>query len=254
MPLPRRDFFEFLFNGGRGVRTSQLAGMQLHAAAASYDEANNRIVLLVVDLGTAELPDYALLYGRLPPTLPRKPDFLMVRAAGQGGPSIAHELRQVDGGEVAIRDLTPNCLHGFFLSRGSGTFRIVDALSPRPQDFPLVLCWLPAGTTFPVPQADFEAAVAAGDSSVSTSMTSTADIPTGAGLARVLAFGVPLDAPDIESAVGYVTDTGIRPGSIARWTPWDGFRYGGTAYKWWYGTTPPQVDGNQYRVTFIPYS
>ena len=137
MPLPRRDFLEFLFNGGRGLKMEQIDGVQTHLTSTGWDNVDDP-QHLIIGPTMASVPDQMLLFFRLPFVIPRTTRNLTARIGAQN-----RELPVVgiDGGTIKPRDLTPGALHGMLIDTGGARF--VEVIPPRPQDFEVVMAWLP---------------------------------------------------------------------------------------------------------------
>ena len=168
----------------------------------------------------------------------------------------------IDGGTIKPRDLTPGALQGMLIDTGAARF--VEVIPPRPQDFNVVLFWVP-DIVFPVQQSDFESAAAGSDHSVSD--TPVIAIPTITPSTRsgvFLVLGVPLDAPDINTGDVLNVDSGRQlTGATGGWRPdpiplWRGWEYMGTPFKWWLSsqthvTTAGRI-GQEFRVGYQPYA
>ena len=100
MPLPRRDFLEFLFNGGRGLKMEQIDGVQTHLTSTGWDNADDP-QHLIIGPTMASVPDQMLLFFRLPFTIPRTTRNLTARIGAQN-----RELPVVgiDGETITPRD------------------------------------------------------------------------------------------------------------------------------------------------------
>ena len=221
MAISLRDFLTFPFNEGRGIRMSQVDGVQTHLVSSGWDDPDDP-QHLIISPTLATQPDQMLLFMRLPFAIPRTDRNLTARIGAQ---NVERPLVGINGGAVKPRELTPGALHGMLIDTGAARF--VEVLPPRPQDYTLVVSWLPQP---PYDQAQFEAFVS-DPANHGTSTTDMVTVPAWTGtdgnaqVGRV--FGAPLDAPDLD----FIETTSIV--SSSRITPWDGREFMGTPYKWW---------------------
>ena len=219
------------------------SGLPVFFGSAAYSAANARITLS----GITNPPRPSILYAHMPAALDRAADDLTMLVDG-----VEYHVVDTLGGGVAARLLTPSALAGFLWR--SGDAQSLEILETRPQDFGVVMTWLPET---PIDnQAVFEAYV---DMPIShgTSMTAEVALPAYTdpdGRTRVFyGIGVPLDAPDV-GEVGLVG--GLSGGRVGtRVAAWDGWRFMGTGYKWWsFGRGGITSVVGTYRVEFLPYA
>ena len=219
------------------------SGLPVFFGAATYSAGNSRITLT----GVTNPPRPSIIYCIGPVDLDRAADDLTMLVDG-----VEYDLVDVVAGNVAARLITPAGLVGVLWR--SGEARMLEILDPRPQDFDVVMTWLPET---PIDnQAVFEAYV---DMPIShgESMTAEVALPSytdSDGRTRVFyGIGVPLDAPDV-GEVGMVG--GLSGGRVGtRVASWDGWRFMGTPYKWWsFGRGGITSVVATYHVMFLPYS
>ena len=261
MPIILRDYLDFPFNSGRGIRETQIdygAGrLRSYFGRSTYDAATNMMAVTV--------PGYT--------GIPSRPSTLVWTAPGAGvlvrdgdplwltiNGSTVLDLNSVDGVRVAARDITPGQLLSGVVGRATSTVTLVEPLGPRPQDFRVVIAWMPE-PPFNT-QAVFEAAVAANSaqSALDDPTVTLPAAPSGVGDddLRFVAFGVPMDAPDIQAIMSEPGHLGTATYGATRWPFADGFEYGGTAYKWFSITGQLQQlrgrsAGSVFTVEFAPY-
>ena len=242
-----RDYIEFLFNSGRGIRTNQLDGDidkdQLHDNAGKgvyvgefvYSAANNRFALNVQLLGNAELPRGSVMYGRVPDATDRKNVGLTV--SGQGLSGVA--LRDQGQRQVVARDLTPGCIHTIFrYVGGAGDLLFTETLPKRPKDYKIAL----------VISEDNQLTQAEADAASSTTVTgryvNAYVMDGGFTVRRYFFIGIPQDAPNLSEAYFGNETTGQYDGPLnilgtnrsAQFvydSQWDGITFEGSPY-WWY--------------------
>ena len=172
------------------------------------------------------VPRPAIVFFEAPDVLPRDGDAMRIRPNGRGVTDPFLDLRWRP---LAARQVTPGMLVEC-LYNARDEWVVVEPLQVRPQDFNLVMSWLP---TPPYGQAEMEAYV--NDAAHhGASMTDHVILPAFVSDGRTranLVVGVPLDAPDFDRFQGrgeiVFTVTGTRI------LPWDGRLYNGIGYKWW---------------------
>ena len=227
MPLPRRDFLEFLFNGGRGLKMEQIDGVQTHLTSTGWDNVTDP-QHLIIGPTMASVPDEMLLFFRLPFTIPRTTRNLTARLGAQN-----RELPVVgiDGETITPRLLTPGALHGMLIDTGGARF--IEMLPPRPQDWIMVGAWSYTPSVSPDTASILSAAELADPTTTEYTVPDfmVPQAPAGASSNTGRLFmGVPMDAPDLVRVerVGGSSDLvledvagGEAPGL-----------YNGVAYKW----------------------
>ena len=217
-------------NGTDGAGAVAGAVSHFLSLGPTYDAAAHRITAG----GISNLPTLAIIYTVMPADLDRDGDDLTFSADG-----VEEGLEDIRGTALSAAMLTPGDLHSVL--RLSGAWRIIEQLSPRPQDFVIAQVLSENDT--------LTAADIAGTSDATNSESTTASpridgSPTPSGIADPVTagdflelyqfLGVPDDAPDIVNTA-QVTDT--QPGGFSGLPP--GERIAGTmnrsgvAYKWW---------------------
>ena len=136
-------------------------------------------------------------------------------------------------------------------------YRLTEPIPVRRQDFNVVISWLP--DTPLNNQTEFEAAVDSADAAASMAAFVTMPEITGSrDTNEFAALGVPMDAPDLDEdeTYSYPVGQGETPViTLVRVAAWDGWRYMGTAYKWWSlgSLRVAGVENTRYQVGFLPY-
>ena len=262
MPIVFRDYFSFPFNGGRGVRTTQLDGDirqgQLHEDAgmptylgrnAAYDTATSVITLDITELGTDEPPAPCLIYFALPDVIGRED--VNLRLSPNGRERVLQEIVSVTALTKA-RDLTPGALLSVVAQPGAaGRYVIIEPLPVRPQDFDLAVGWIHLRNA---PPLDEEIAALIG---VTVPRFRSQDFnvpahPADPNTRDYIWVGVPDDTPNI--------DIVRRPGT--RGLPMVQIdtsvlgnpMFNGVQYKWLRtGSTVALTDLYTYHVSYLPY-
>ena len=162
------------------------------------------------------------------------------------------------GDPLKARDLDPSALYEILATFSpSQQYRMTEPVLVRRQDFNLVIGWLP---DTPINnQAVFEAAVDSADAAASmTAFVTMPEITGNRDVNEFAALGVPMDAPDLDEdeTYSYPVGQGETPViTLARVATWDGWRYMGTAYKWWSlgSLRTAGVENTRYQVGYLPY-
>ena len=251
MAIVLRDFITFPFNGGRGLRTNQLAGeinrSQLHkdvgmptyGGTTTYDAGTDKIVAAISQLGEVIVPPLpSQLLMTMPTAIDRKGVALNMNAGGVDFP-----LRTLENGAVAARDLAPGCLHGIL--RSANRFIFTEALPPRPQDYELVVGW---GN---ITDGSLDAAALAAAQSFGTNLATVPTAPPGAGRSGMLWMGVPTDARDLFQA--FRQDDVRGEDKILSGPTFDSSvtnSVGGVAYKWYQVSLLYRFAGTVIRVQY----
>ena len=145
MAIPFRDFFEFLFNGGKGIRTNQLDGEITQAQLAddtgireyvgesfTHDSVNNRITGNVRGLDTGDTFErYSRMIAFSPDPLGRQSDALRMVAHTVNLPLVDR-----DGQPVSARQITPGRLYEIL--QAFSAFAFIQPLGLRPQDYKIL--------------------------------------------------------------------------------------------------------------------
>ena len=266
MPLPRRDFFEFRFNGGRGVRQNQIdeAGIQTYfGSGVSWDDESDPTELRLsqyfgADGGATIVGSIANILFRIPAVTPRGATELTARVVTGSGTDSGLIVRDLLGRHLRARDLTPNGLYLVLYAAGSpGSLRFVEPLPVRPQDFDIVASWLPQP---PFDQAAFEAYVSdPANHATSDTSTITQVAPTDYATRTVnfvqRVIGLPLDAPD----VAVIQPTRGGQVGFSHIGSWDGREFQGAPFKWFNMGPVPVADffadyTITYMIEFAPYA
>ena len=145
MAIPFRDFFEFKFNNGRGIRTAQLDGEITQAQLAddtgireyvgesfTHDSVNNRITGSVRGLDTGDTFErYSRMIAFSPDPLGRQSDALRMVAHNVNLPLVDR-----DGQPVSARQITPGRLYEIL--QAFSAFAFIQPLGLRPQDYKIL--------------------------------------------------------------------------------------------------------------------
>ena len=220
-------------------------GLPIFFGGATYSAGNDRITLS----GVTAPPRPSIIYCIAPVDLDRSAEDLNMMVDG-----VEYQLVDVVAGNVAARLLTPAGLVGVLWR--SGEARLLEIMEPRPQDFDIVVSWLPAPTpNVGIEQPDFEAYVDGAFAGESATATVTLPAYPGTdGRTRVgRVMGVPEDAPPF-----LVTTAAPNQPRLAveatRVSAWDGWRYMGDPFIWFsLGSTTGLTDPRDFTAEFQPY-
>ena len=215
------------------------------AVNQAYVSADTRITADVMGIDPVPL---SILYLFAPSPMPRDAGNAVLSLNGGAD----HTLVDISGNIIAPRLIEPGRLLQGILNPTGGFFRLVEPLEVRPQDFPIVMAFghIPSGESTPLPFSIVESQLAAGVSS----MGSTLDYPAGETSESFIWFGVPLDAPDLDARVQNLAGGLSATFNIARLTIYDGVMFNGTGMKLWWTHTGNRFNaGDTFRFSFVPY-
>ena len=243
--------------GDKGDK-GDVAGIPNYVATGpSYDAASNELSATVDPSGAGDIELRSIVFFQAPAAaaLPRDAGDMRLVLNASGNRSWSAPLFRIGGTRrVQARHLRPLSLLQCLFHRGTRA-TLVEPLDPRPQDFDLVIAWLPE-PPFDT-QAVFEAGVAAGAADSATNAVSLPNAPAGVGGTdrRFVVVGVPVVAPDIGRLRTEPPGQGEISVPLIRWTFADSWEYSSTPYKWWsIGLVLGSLAGREYRAEFLPYS
>ena len=249
MPIVFRDYFEFPFNEGRGIKGSQIAldiGLpDYYLGTLVHDDVAHTLTGDVSGVDDADVSLLAFFFLTIPLVLPRTADSLSIVIAGR-----MTSLGTTVGGAVAARDLTPGELLEVLRTTGAATrVRLVTTLNPRPQDWDAVLAWTdPTAADFVLRDAD----VAAGEVFTTPDIT-VQDAPTGATRRNsILYIGVPEDARQIEAVT--IPETGNVPTIAFNPQPGTTVEVNNVPFQWYTWGIDPRTADRTYRLRYGGYN
>ena len=198
---------------------------------------------LVIDITgrTDPPPRPSIVYFQTPTVLNRAADPLALLLSGDT--DTRRVILDQFGNGIAARDLTPGTWYTV-LATPANRYEFAEPIPLRPQDFDIVVARVPTATAS---IADLQAIL---DAAVQFPTNEVVSPPDVVG-ANNLWFGVPADAPDIDTVVP-VIPLGVTTYSVNFNTVVTTLTIGGVLYKWWFGAS--WVAGAAMRVIFEEYA